>query len=241
MKWRVFAAVLFAFVILLFDETARAERQPAGPGGSIVGTVHPRLCYAGRFRFESIAEDGNAYLGRFIEQLPSSAGHPNAKDPGKVRVILRGDSHFKPVFGKTYCLILTDGSVRGKTVEAFGPDDLVTVSQLREMIESPSAFENDGTWRQRRNLWVKFAKDREPTEAALIHAEDDACGNILHLLRAGEGEHPLRLYNIETGRAAPIIHAKVLPGVNRITFEQGAFHVWFNGSVELTVGNRDMQ
>ena len=240
MKWHVLAGVLFACVVSLVDETARAELQPGGPGGSIVGSVHGRLCYAGRFRFESIAEDGNAYLGRFVEQVPSSTGHPNAMDPGKVRVILRGDSHFKPALGKTYCLILTDGSVRGKTVEAFGPDDPVTVRQMKEIIESPSAFENDKTWRQRRTLWSKFAKDLGPTEAPLIYSEDDACRNILYL-KAGEGEHPLRLYNIETGRAEPIIHAKVLAGVNRITFEHGAFYVWFNGSVELTVSTRDMQ
>jgi len=113
MKRQVVASVFFACVVLLFDATAWAELQPAGPGGSIVGFVHDRLCCAGRFRFETIDKDGDAYFGLFVELVPSSTGHPNAKDLGKVRVILRGDSHFKPALGKTYCLILTDGSKRG--------------------------------------------------------------------------------------------------------------------------------
>ncbi len=240
MKWRASACVLFNCAALLFDEAARAELRPERPGGSILGSIHDRLCYAGRFRFEKIDKNGDVYIGRYVEQMPSSAGHPNAKDLGSVRVVLRGDSHFKPALGKTYCLFLTDGSKRGMTVEAFGSDDPSTVTQMKEIIGSPSAFENDKAWRQRRALWTKFAKDLGPTEVPLIYAEDDACRNILYL-KGGEREYAFHLYDIETGRAKPIIHAKVLPGVNRITFEKGAFQVWFNGSVELTIGSRDMQ
>lgn len=118
---------------------------------------------------------------------------------------------------------------------AFGPDDAATREELEEVITSPVAFENDATWRTRRDLWARFHKDLGADEHPLLYAEDDAMQNILYV-KQGREEWPLRLYNTRTGKAEPIIHAKVVPGMNRITFEKGEFQVWHDGSIELTIG-----
>ena len=55
-------------------------------------------------------------------------------------------------------------------------------------------------------------------------------------MKRGEGPFPLHLYNAGTGKSERITHAKVLPGVNRITYDEGYFRVWFNGSVEMNIG-----
>ena len=156
-------------------------------------------------------------------------------DLGEVRVVLLGNEGFKPAAGRTYCLILTAGSKRGMTVVAYGPDDAATAKELREVIESPSASENDATCRKRRALWVKFQKDLGEGEKLLLYGEDDSLRHLLYV-RGGEHPFPLHLYDSRTGKSEPIIHAKVLPGMNRITYDKGNFRVWFNGSFEMDIG-----
>jgi hypothetical protein len=228
---RITAALMFAF--LLTGGAARAGLNPPTKGGSFHKEVQQRLCYAGRFRFDRL--DGDVALGRFVGKVPSCEGHPNAEDLGEVRVVLLGNEGFKPQGGRTYCLILTAGSKRGMTVVAHGPDDAETATELRVVIESPSAFENDATWRKRRTLWVKFRKDLGPGETPLLYGEDEPCRNILYLKR-GEGTFPLYLYNAGTGQSERVTHAKVLRGANRITYDGGYFRVWFNGAVEMSIG-----
>ena len=149
--------------------------------------------------------------------------------------MLLGNEEFTPELGKTYCLILTHGSKRGMTIVAHGPDDPETAKELHELIESPSAFENDATWRKRRSLWSKFRKDLGPDETPLLYAEDDACQNVLYI-KSRERQFPLHLYNARSGKSEPIIHAKVLPGMNRITYDKGYFRVWFSGNIEMNIG-----
>ena len=169
---RITAAAVLMFAWLLPGEAARAGLNPPTKGGSFREEVRQRLCYAGRFRFDRL--DGDIALGRFVEQVPSCEGHPNAEDPGEVRVVLLGNEGFQPEAGRTYCLILTAGSKRGMTVVAHGPDDAATAKELREVIASPSSFENDATWRERRALWAKFRKDLGPGETPLLYGEDDS-------------------------------------------------------------------
>ena len=134
--------------------------------------------------------------------------------------MLLGNKEFKPELGKTFWLALTAGSKQGFTVEAFGPDDAATRRELEEAITSPAAFEND------RPGGAEGLSRRTPqgpgARRAVLYAEDDALQNILYV-KEGPGTVPLRLYNARTGKAEPIIHAKVVPGMNRITFENGEF------------------
>jgi hypothetical protein len=226
-------SLALAGVVLLPADRVRAELRTSSKTEALGRTVVGRLCYAGRFRVER--RDGDLdVVGRFVEQVPSCDGHPNAKNPGEVRVVRRGDDAFSPEVGKTYCLILTAGSKRGMTVVAFGPDDDATARAMREVISSPSAFENDATWRERRALWAKFRRDVGDIQP-LVYGEDDPPRNILYL-KPGEGPWPLFLYNARKGTSEPVMHAKVIPGVNRITYDHGYFRVWFSGSVELNVG-----
>ena len=125
------AAWLF---LALLGHSARAELTPAVKGSSLQWTVGQRLCYAGRFRFERALREGQQYLGRCAEQVPSSKGHPNAQKLDEVHVVLLGNEVFKPELGKTFCLTLTAGSKQGFTVEAFGPDDAATRKELEEAL-----------------------------------------------------------------------------------------------------------
>ena len=118
------------------------------------------------------------------------------------------------------------------------PDDAATARQTREVIESPSAFENDTIWRKRRPLWAKFRADLGPGETPLLYAEDDSLRRILYVKSSG-GPSPLHLYDRASGKSEPIVSQKVVPGMNRITFAAGEFQVWFNGSVELSIGVGD--
>jgi len=61
-------------------------------------------------------------------------------------------------------------------------------------------------------------------------------GSSVRRSKEGREPFPLRIYNARTGKSEQVTHAKVVPGMNRITFEKGEFHVWYNGSIELTIG-----
>jgi hypothetical protein len=232
------SAPLLLFLVLLPCARTRADLRPGTKDRPIPAEVGERLCYAGRLRVDRL-EQGNAFaFGRFVERMPSGEGHPNDVDLGEVRIVLRGNVGFTPEAGKTYCLILTAGSKQGLTVVAHGPDDAATAAETRRVIGSPSAFENDATWRKRRALWAGFRKDAGPGGAIAVYGEDDAFRNILYVKADSRGPFPLHLYDAGARKSEPVVHAKVLPGVNRITYEKGYFHVWFNGSVELSVGTR---
>ena len=232
---RISATAALTLAWTLFGEVAIADLQPARKGDSFRDVVQRRLCYAGRFKFERWGEVQSYLRGRFIGQVRSGDGHPNAEDLGDVEVVLLGNDEFKPEVGETYCLILTAGSKRGMTIVAHGPDDAATAKELREVIESPSAFENDATWRKRRSLWSKFRKDLGGGETLLLYGEDDALRHILYV-KGGKEQFPLHLYDMRAGRSEPIIHAKVLRGMNRITYAEGEFRVWFDESIELRIG-----
>jgi hypothetical protein len=232
---RVAGAAVFVFAWLSWGGVARAELRPATKGRSFHRAVEQRLCFAGRFRFERSVRDREVYLARCLEQVPSCEGHPNALRLEEVHLALLGNEVFTPETRRTYCLIVTAGSKRGLTVEAFGPDDAETLKEMKAVIGAPSAFQNDATWRKRRALWAKFQKDIGIDEAPLLYCEDDVLRSILYV-RKGHETYPIHLYKVATGKSEPIIHAKVIRGVNRITFDKEGFQVWFNGSIELTTG-----
>ncbi len=228
------AAAVLVFAWMSWAGAARAELQPASKNGAFHRAVAQRLCFAGRFRFERSLQDRNIYVARCLEQVSSCAGHPNSSHLEEVTVALLGNDLFVPETGKSYCLIVTDGSKRGMTVEAFGPDDATTLQEMKAVMGSPSAFQNDATWQQRRALWAKFRNDLGTDGAPLLYCEDDARRTILYLKRTDE-PFPIHLYRAATGKSEQITPARVIRGVNRITFEEGQFQVWFNGSIELTI------
>ena len=232
---RVAGVAVLAFIALSVVGVARAELRPATKDGSFHRTVEQRLCFAGRFRFERSIENREVYVARCLEQVPSCDGHPNSSHLDEVTVTLLGDEQLIPEIGKTYCLIVTAGSKRGLTVEAFGPDDAATLKEMKAVMGSPSAFQNDAIWRKRRDLWARFQKDHGTDETPLLYCEDDALRNILYVKKCNE-PFPIYLYRVASGKSEPIIHAKAIRGVNRITFDKGQFHVWFNGSIELSIG-----
>lgn len=231
---RAARVAVLAFTALSWAGIARAELRPAAKDGSFHRAIEQRLCFAGRFRFERSKENRVVYVARCLEQVASCEGHPNSLHLDEVNLVLLRDEQFIPEIGKTYCLIVTAGSKQGMTVEAFGPDDAATLKELKAVMSSTSAFQNDATWRKRRNLWAGFHRDLGTDEVPLLYCEDDALRNILYIKR-GDAPFPIHLYQVASGKSEPIIHAKTLRGVNRITFDKRQFQVWFNGSIELTI------
>ena len=100
---RIAAAALL--LVATLECRARSEMTPANQGGSLQVAIARQLCYAGRFRLERALREGELYLGRCVEQVPSCAGHPNAQKLDEVRVVLLGNEGFKPEIGKTFCLV----------------------------------------------------------------------------------------------------------------------------------------
>ncbi len=227
-------AASLALTALSWAVVARAELRPATKDGSFHRSVEQRPCFAGRFRFERCLHDRQVYVARCLEQVASCKGHPNSLQLEEVTVALLGNGLFVPETGRTYCLIVTAGSKRGYTVEAFGPDDAATLTEMKTIMGSPSAFQNDATWRKRRALWEKFRKDLGTDDAPLLYCEDGALRNILYV-KKGDDPFAIHLYQGATGKSGPIVPAKVIRGVNRITFDKGQFYVWFNESIELTI------
>ncbi len=224
------------FVIASMSQggSARAELEPATKTGAFRRDIERRLCFAGRFRFEQSLPNHQIYVARCIEQIISCGGHPNASPLGELTLVLPSKKSFIPENGRIYCLIVTAGSKRGWTVEAFGPDDAATLQEMKVIMGSSSAFQNDATWQKRRALWAKLRNDLGTEEAMLLYCEDDALRNILYV-KKGDEPFPIHLYHSATGRSEPVVHAKTIRGANRITFEEGHFHVWFDGSIELTI------
>ncbi len=196
--------------------------------------VHSRLCYAGRYRVVDVDTDGGFVDLRLVERVASGEDHPNAEGETELRALLVGERRFDPRKGATYCLVLTHGSKAGMTVEAYGPDDATTLEELRKMMRSPEAFGNDVTSRKRRALWKAFRKTA-PETVIRIYCEDDALSQILFIPEGEEDRGTYFLFELNSGTTMPLMPAKLVPRVNRITFEGDAFLVWQDGVVELSL------
>lgn len=231
---RIIPAYIVLFVWINWTGVARAELEPATRDGAFRRDVEQRLCFAGRFRFEQFLHDRVVSVARCLEQVASCDGHPNSSQLEQVTIALSSNDVFIPEIGKTYCLIVTEGSKRGLTVQAFGPDDAATLKEMKALMSSPSAFQNNAIWKKRRALWAKYRTDLGTDENPLLYCEDAALLTILYVKKGNE-PFPIRLYRAKTGKSEPIIHAKVIPGVNRISFDNGQFRVWYNGSIELNI------
>jgi hypothetical protein len=230
--------ILFASLALISGATERSELTPIAAGESVEKTVGQRLCFAGRFSvLISAGEDGRS-KARCLEQVSSSVGHPNAAKLDEVVIVLRPGSLFRPEAGRAYCLILMEGSKSGLTVVGFGPDDAATFQNLEKVMHSLTAYQNDRWWQDRRALWAKFRKDVGPDEHPSIYAEDDRFEHLLYCSRDSQVPFPLHLYDARSGRSRQIVHAKAISGMNRITFQNDQFLVWFDDSVELTIDPR---
>jgi hypothetical protein len=115
---------LFASLVLTFGASAQSELTPIAAGESVEKTVGQRLCFAGRFSVLTAAGDDGRSKLRCLEQVSSSAGHPNAAKLDEVVIVLRPDSLFRPEAGRAHCLILMEGSKSSLSVVGFGPDDV---------------------------------------------------------------------------------------------------------------------
>ena len=71
-------------------------------------------------------------------------------------------------------------------------------------------------------------------------AKNDSLRHILYV-KGGESPFPLHLYDTEKGKSEQIVHAKVLPAINRIPDNKGAFRVWCDGSVEFNIEAGDVE
>jgi hypothetical protein len=71
-----------------------------------------------------------------------------------------------------------------------------------------------------------------------LTAEDDRFEHLLYCSRDSQVPFPLHLYDARSGRSRQIVHAKAISGMNRITFQNDQFLVWFDDSVELTIDPR---
>jgi hypothetical protein len=68
-----------------------------------------------------------------------------------------------------------------------------------------------------------------------VYAEDPGLTRILFRSKRGTF-----LFSLETNRVEHLRHQKLVPKVNRITYERGAggsvFRLWYNGKRELDIG-----
>jgi hypothetical protein len=229
---------LFASLVLTFGASAQSELTPIAAGESVEKTVGQRLCFAGRFSVLTAAGDDGRSKLRCLEQVSSSAGHPNAAKLDEVVIVLRPDSLFRPEAGRAHCLILMEGSKSSLSVVGFGPDDVATFQTLERVMHSLTAFQNDRPWQDRRALWAKFRKDVRPNEHPSIYAEDDRFEHLLYSITDSQVPFPLHLYDARSGKSRQIVPAKAISGMNRITYQNDQFLVWFDDSVELTIDPR---
>jgi hypothetical protein len=206
-------------------------------GFSVEQKVRSRLCFAGRYRVEKVGPGEEATL-RLLERAPSNEYHPNASGPEEVVVFLSAaekDPGLKA--GGVYCLVLSYGTKRGLTVEAFGEDDAGTVQELKELMRSPRAFLNDERSRKRQKLWASFKRDAKDQGEISVYGENEKLDRIVFLRRetgGRQGSFPYR-YKMETGKVEVIATQLNLPLINRITWEGDSFLLWHDGNLELAV------
>jgi hypothetical protein len=196
-------------------------------------TVAARLCYGGRFKIESQTERAGSrqLTASTLEQVASSPDHENAHPLGDAVTIV---SDVDLEVGKIYALIITDGSKLGKTIVAWAEDMPEAFAEVKRIMESPEAYQNSPRWAKRRQLWRDFGRDVGFKERITVYCENDELNQILYAVEK-DGRPSLYLYDAASKDGHPMIHAKMIPGVNRITYEDGEFLVWYFGQVELYI------
>ncbi len=196
-------------------------------------TVAARLCYGGRFKIESQAERAGSrqLTASTLEQVASSPDHENAHPLGDAVTIV---SDVDLEVGQSYALIITDGSKLGKTIVAWDEDTPEAFAEVKRIMDSPEAYQNNPRWAKRRQLWRNFGRDVGFKERITVYCENDELDKILYVVEEG-GRPNLHVYDAASKNAQPIHHAKMIPGVNRITYENEQFLVWYFGQVELYV------
>jgi hypothetical protein len=232
---RQFAIAVLCF-FFAFVSLAEAEGLKSFvPNSSAEEQVAKRLCYAGRYKVTKIQKTDLDYKinGTLIEQVASSSDHPNAV-PWNAPLLSDGNKEgFEE--GKTYCLIVTDGSLIGKTIVAMGEDTPQNLWELKRLIQSKNAYQNSKEWSSRRALWKGFGKDVGFKQKISLYGENEKLDRILYILRNEKDGWPtVYFYDLSTAKSDVVTIQKILnPQINRITYEQGQFIIWANGQVEL--------
>lgn len=112
-------------------------------------------------------------------------------------------------------------------------DEPKAVAEIKKLIESEHAYQNDSTWKNRRKIWQELTKNRKTKGNILAYAENDSCDAILYWSDEGGG---LNYFSLKDGEEEPLNPQSIVYPPNRITYSKGIYEIWTSGHLQLTYG-----
>lgn len=110
------------------------------------------------------------------------------------------------------------------------------VGRMPGQVARAAEVEENEEGKKRAALWKALGKALpEKYREIDVYAENPSLGQVVFR------SHGTTLtFSLKTGKVEPVLHMKVLPKINRITFEQnkngGWFVLWYYGQRELEIG-----
>lgn len=240
MKNKTAIAYTFLFgAMMCLAEAAEPKNhilRGTNPQRSIQQTVSGRLCFAGRYQVKSRTDhDSWSEMDiKLLEPISSDPDHPNSQSRAGKLESQKGEVELK--VGGIYCLIITEGSMTGLTIVAWAEDSADAMTEMKQIMQAPEAYQNSEQWKKRRLLWKGFGKNVGFKEKVVLYCENEKLNKILCVIN--DRDRPqLCLYDDHEGTTERVVHQKVISGVNQITCENGVFIVWYYGQTELFIGS----
>lgn len=196
----------------------------------IVKVVNGRRCIAGQFKVLEYNQEKNYIKAKMLNCFASSALHPNKVSIDEVRIVdqkILGNF----IVGKTYCMILTYGSMLGMTVVAYGEDLPQVVKEVKKVIQSDEAYQNSKEWQKRRKLWSEFKKHRPSKKEIFAYCENESLTAIFYY----DARYYFHQFSMSTKKEKTYYPQSGARRPGRITFEDGKFTGWYEGEVVIGV------
>ena len=194
----------------------------------VVKTVNSRLCAAGQVKILEYNQEEAYIKAKMLKCIGSSDLHPNNIELGEIKIV---DQKILGSFqvGKTYCMILTNGSMLGMTIIAYSENVPLASKEIDEIMKSEEAFQNSKEWQKRRTLWREFKKNRTSEKAILAYCENDSLTTIFYF----DERYSYHQFSLLSKKEKTYYPQKGSQRPGNISFKDGLFTAWKAGEIVM--------